>query len=516
MAHPVRPESFIDISNFYTVTIYNKGAEVVRMIHHILGAKRFRQGTDLYFERHDGQAVTTEDFVKAMEDATGVDLSQFRLWYSHAGTPELHVKATHNSSDNTLTLDIEQTCPPTPGQETKQPFHIPLAMGLISTEGEDLPLQLKGEDTVRVHPVFDIKQAHSQLVFENIPEGTLPSLLRGFSAPVKIFYNYEKYDVRFLMSHDADEFNRWEAGQRLCDMVVKELLEDLEAQRPMGMYVGITEAYSNVLRDENADKIFRAQATTVPNEIVLSENYKIVDPDAIHEAREFICDKVAIALEPTLMELYEKNHEVGEYVFNYDSVARRSLKNHCLGYLMRLNTPEIRKLALRQYDTASNMTDKMAALSCLANTDCDERDYALKNFYETWKHDHLVVDKWFAVQARSRTKDTFLRIKLLAQHEAFDIKNPNKVRAVIGSLAFGNPAVFHRKDGEGYEFVADYVKRLNDLNPQMAARMANAFATWKRFDQNRQAKIESVLSDIMSKDNLQKDVFEIIDKTLRN
>lgn len=516
MAHPVRPESFIDISNFYTVTIYNKGAEVVRMIHNILGESQFRKGTDLYFERHDGQAVTTEDFVKAMEDATGVDLKQFRLWYSQAGTPELHVSSQHDPSTNRLTLNIKQTCPDTPGQTDKKPFHIPLAMGLITNNGEELPLKLLNEAEPRMHKVFDIKERDTELVFEDVSADTLPSLLRGFSAPVKVLYKYEKYDLRYLMSFDTDEFNRWEAGQRLCGMVVEELLEDIEANRPLGMYVGITEAFSNVLRDDSADKIFRAQATTVPNEIVLSENYKRINPDAIHQAREFICNTVATALEPTLVELYDKNHIDKSYKFIYEDEACRSLKNHSLGYLLRLNKPEFDHLAMTQYRSANSMTDKFAALNYFANSESDEKESVLKDFYAQWKHDHLVVDKWFSVQARSRSQDTFLRIKSLLNHEAFHIKNPNNVRAIIGSLAFGNPVVFHRKDGEGYELVADYIKQLNDLNPQMAARLANAFSNWKRFDEHRQSKIKTVLEDILAKDKLAKDVFEIVDKMLNN
>ncbi len=516
MAHPIRPESFIDISNFYTVTVYNKGAEIVRMMHHILGVEKFRQGTDLYFSRHDGQAVTTEDFVIAMEDATGVDLSQFRLWYSQAGTPELHIRSKHDAEKNTMSVRITQSCPATPGQEIKKPFHIPLAMGFISPEGDELPLTLVGDNVPVAPQVFDIKETETELVFNNIPEGSLPSLLRGFSAPVKVFYDYEKYDLRFLVSHDTDEFNRWEAGQRLCNIVVKELLEDMKAQHPLGMYVGITEAFSNVLLDETADKIFRAQATTVPNEVLLAEAYQRIDPDAIHKAREFICQTTAKALELTLLELYHAEHSNEAYEFNYNAVARRALKNHCLSYLMRLNTPEIRQLAMQQYETSNNMTDKMAALTCFANTECDERDYVLKDFYENWKHDPLVVDKWLTVQARARTKDTFIRAQLLVQHEAFDIKNPNKVRAVIGSVAFGNPVVFNRKDGEAYEFIAHYVKKLNDLNPQMSARIANAFSSWKRLDEDRQDKIHVVLNDILAKNNLSNDVFEIIDKTLKN
>ena len=516
MAHPIRPASFIDISNFYTVTVYNKGAEIVRMIHHLLGADKFRQATDLYFERHDGQAVTTDDFVQAMEDASKVDLSQFKRWYSQAGTPELHVKGEFDGNKKTYTLKITQTCPATPGQETKEVFHIPFSLGLLDSEGNELPLNLNNEKNTGQSGVFDIKDKETVLCFENIPKEPVPSLLRGFSAPVKVFFDYEKYDLRFLMSHDKDEFNRWDAGQRLSNIVIQEMIEDLNAGRTMGVYVGLTEAFSHVLSDKTADKSLITQAMCIPNEILLSELYSVVDPDAIHQAREFLCNTLAQTLKLDLLEIYQENNVQQKYTFDAESVGRRNIKNLCLAYLVRLNNEEVRGLAMQQYHNADNMTDALAALSCIVNIECDERNDILKDFYNKWQHDPLVIDKWFAIQARSTLPGALVEIKKLIEHTDFDIKNPNKVRSVVGSLSFGNPYVFHQVDGASYDFISDQIILLNDLNPQMSARMTNAFATWKRYDSARQEKMKAALEKILAHKTIAKDVYEIANKALMN
>jgi len=516
MAHPIRPASFIDISNFYTVTVYNKGAEIVRMIHHLLGKEKFRLATDLYFERHDGQAVTTDDFVQAMEDAAQVDLSQFKRWYSQAGTPELHVKGEYDPEQKTYTLNIKQTCPATPGQENKEDFHIPFSIGLLGSDGVEFPLKLSNEKNSRETGVFDIKQTETTLCFENISEAPVPSLLRGFSAPVKVFFDYEKYDLRFLMSHDSDEFNRWDAGQRLANIVIQEMIEDLNAGREMGVYVGITEAFSHVLSDKSADKSLITQAMNIPNEILLSELYSVVNPDSIHEAREFLCNTIAKSLKLDLLAVYHKNNVKQKYSFDSESVGGRNIKNQCLAYLVRLNDEEVRGLAMQQYHNADNMTDALAALSSIVNIQCDERSDVLLDFYNKWKHDPLVIDKWFAIQARCTLPDTLSEIKRLIKHEDFDIKNPNKVRSVIGSLSFGNPYVFHQADGASYDFISDQIILLNDLNPQMSARMTNAFAIWKRYDDSRQIKMKAALEKILAHKTISNDVYEIANKALTN
>ncbi|VAW87399.1 Membrane alanine aminopeptidase N [hydrothermal vent metagenome] len=517
MAHPIRPASFIDINNFYTVTVYNKGAEVVRMIHHLLGTEKFRQGTDLYFERHDGEAVTTDDFVKAMEEASGVDLSQFRRWYSQAGTPELYVTDEFDSSNNTYTLTVKQSCPATPEQVSKQPFHIPFAVGLLNDKGEACRLSLQSSNMpANENMLLDIKKTESSFVFEGIYKKPTPSLLRGFSAPVKIFYDYSKDDLRFLMSHDKDAFNRWDAGQRLATIILKELIEDINIPHPLDVDVSFLEAMGHVLQDQTAEKSLITQALSVPNEILISELYTPFNPDAIHEAREFLCHSIAKAMEPALTEIYHQNNRCKDYQFNAEQIGQRALKNQCLAYLVRLNTEDVRQLALDQYQSANNMTDLLAALSSLVNIECDERQTVLQDFYKKWAHDPLVVDKWFSIQARAVIGDALPTIKSLLQHDAFDIKNPNKVRAVIGSVCFANPVVFHQADGETYNFVAEQIIVLNDLNPQIAARLANAFNTWKRVDDSRQIEIENALQKILAHSTISKDVFEVVNKTLIN
>ena len=516
MAHPIRPDSFIDINNFYTVTVYNKGAEVVRMIHHLLGEEKFRLGTDLYFDRYDGQAVTTDDFVQAMEDASGYDLNQFRNWYSQAGTPQLNISGDYDAGQKTYTLNVEQTCPATPGQIEKELFHIPLSMGLIDEEGNSIPLKLAEEPAQRSSQVFDIKHQNTSLVFENIESKPVPSLLRGFSAPVKVAFDYSKDELRFLMSHDSDEFNRWDAGQRLANIIIQELVEDYNEKRPMGVDLHFADAIGLVLNDSSADRSLITQAITIPNEILLSDLFATVDTDAIHEAREFLCLTLVKILDMDFSRIYHALNTNESYQFNGESVGRRRLKNQCLAYLMRLNTEEVREIALKQYKSANNMTDALAAVACFANNNCEESEEVVTDFYNKWKHDPLVIDKWFSIQCRSTLPATLDKIIALYNHESFDIKNPNKVRAVIGSLGFGNPSVFHQANGAAYEFYADKIILLNDLNPQMSARLANAFSTWKRYDESRQALIKSALEKILSHKTIAKDVYEVVDKTLKN
>jgi len=512
MAHPIRPQSFIDISNFYTVTIYNKGAEIVRMIHQLLGETNFRKGTDLYFERHDGQAVTTEDFVTAMEDATGYDLTQFSNWYDQAGTPVLDVSGVYDDAAEQYALTVKQSCAATPGQESKKPFHIPFNVGLLDTSGGDFPLVIEGESLTQ--PVLDIKKPAETFVFENISEPPLPSLLRSFSAPVKVNFDYSKDELRFLMAKDNDDFNRWDAGQRLSNIVIQELVEDNKAMRPMGVFEAFVDAMGQVLNNTAADKSLTTQALSIPNEILLSEAYEVVDPNAIHVSREFLCLTLAKALSPDFSRVYQENNIVESYQFASEQIGRRSLKNQCLSYLVRLKTEETIDLAMKQYTNSDNMTDSLAALACLANTECEEREFVLNDFYQKWKHDPLVVDKWFGIQSRSTLPGTFSHIKQLVEHSAFDIKNPNKVRSVVGGLGFGNPVVFHQADGEAYEFYADHIIKLNDLNPQMSARLANAFSTWTRYDESRQTLIKDQLHRILKHDGIAKDVYEIVKKTL--
>jgi aminopeptidase N len=511
MAHPVRPDSYIEINNFYTVTVYEKGAEVVRMQHNLLGADGFRKGTDLYFQRHDGEAVTTDDFVKCMEDASGEDLQQFRLWYSQAGTPELKIRDEYHAEAQRYTLTVEQSCPATPGQAEKEPLHIPLALGLLDKEGRELTLRLEGEeDSVQGTRVLELRRSVEQFIFTGIPERPVPSLLRGFSAPVKLRYDYSDEGLMFLMAHDSDGFNRWDAAQTLAQKILLQRVSDPEAVIPEGF----VEAFRRALRDPTGDKALLAEILTLPTESYLGDQMEQVDVEGIHRARESLKLDLATALREDFLAIYEANRESGEYRIDAGSIGRRSLKNLCLGYLMQIDDEGVRQLCADQYAEGQNMTDEMAALSLLANSETSQREPVLKDFHDRWRDDPLVLDKWFSVQAVSKRADTLQRVLELMQHPAFSIRNPNKVRALVGAFCSANPYRFHAADGSGYAFLADRVLELNKLNPQVAARMLRIMARWQRYDAERQGMIKSQLQRILAAEDLSKDVFEVASKSL--
>ncbi len=511
MAHPVRPDSYMEINNFYTVTVYEKGAEVVRMQYNLLGPEAYRQGSDLYFERHDGQAVTTDDFVRCMEDASGKDLQQFRLWYAQAGTPELMVRDEYDAAEQRYILTVEQSCPATPGQPEKAPMHIPLAMGLLDSEGNDLPLQLEGEGAaVEGTRVLELRQASEQYVFINVPERPAPSLLRGFSAPVKLRYDYSDEALMFLMAHDSDGFNRWDAAQTLAQKILLQRVTEPQAQIPPGFI----EAFRRALNDPASDKALLAEILTLPSESWLGDQMAQVDVEAVHRAREGVRRDLAQALRNDFMAIYEANRETGGYQVDAESIGRRSLKNLCLGYLMQLEDEELQQLCVDQYGKGHNMTDVMAALALLADSDAPQREAVLEDFYKRWQDDPLVLDKWFGVQAMSKRDDTLQQVIGLMEHPAFSIRNPNKVRALVGAFCSGNPVRFHAADGSGYRFLADRVLELNALNPQVAARMLRIMARWRRYDSGRQDLMREQLQRVLNAEALSRDVYEVASKSL--
>ena len=506
MAHPVRPQSYMEIRNFYTMTVYEKGAEVVRMQHTLLGPELFRKGMDLYFERHDGQAVTTDDFVAAMQDASGIDLTQFKRWYDQAGTPLLDVTGDYDAAARRYTLSVKQSCPPTPGQDTKLPFHIPFAVGLVGPDGKDV-----------VSKMLSVKAAEETFVFEDVPAKPVPSILRGFSAPVIANYAYSEADLAHLMAHDADAFNRWEAGQRLATG----LLLGGAASAPQSLPGGTArapqsfiDAFARVLRDGPKDPAFAAEALNLPSEMTLAEQMEVVDPNALHAARNTLRRQLAAALRTELLATRESMTVSGPYSPGAAAAGRRALKNLCLGLLMELDDAEIRALCVKQFETADNMTDAMAALTQLANTDCPERALALASVYDRWKHEPLVVDKWLSVQATSRLPGTLAEVKRLTAHPAFDIKNPNKIYSLIRAFVAANHVRFHAADGGGYAFAAEQVVAIDKLNPQVAARVARCFDRWKKFDAGRQAHSRAALEKILGTDGLSRDVAEIVGKAL--
>ncbi len=516
MAHPVRPDAYVEINNFYTSTVYNKGAEVIRMYHTLLGVEGFRRGMDLYFERFDGQAVTTDDFLQAMADANGADLEQFRLWYSQAGTPQLLVAGDYDPAARTYALSIRQSCPPTPGQAEKRPFHIPLAMGLLDGQGNDLPLQLAGESApaAAATRVLELRRAEETFRFVNVPCPPVPSLLRGFSAPVKLQMDYSADELAFLMAHDSDEFNRWEAGQQLAVRLMLELIGDYQAGRPLALDSGFLEAFRLTLCDDRADPALLAQALTLPTETYLFEQMAVADPEAVHAVREFMRKTLAENLRREFTAVLKASRTSGLYSTDPAEVGRRSLKNLCLSYLMTLEDPDIVRWCREQFEQGENMTDVMAALHCLANSEAPERASALAGFYARWQQDPLVVDKWFTLQASSRRPDTLAEVKRLMDHPAFNIKNPNKVRALIGAFCQGNPARFHDAGGAGYAFLGDQVLAVNRLNPQVAARLLAPLTRWRRFDKERRQQMRAQLERLLQAADLSRDVYEVVSKSL--
>ncbi|HEY9381233.1 MAG TPA: aminopeptidase N [Burkholderiales bacterium] len=514
MAHPIRPASYMEISNFYTPTVYEKGAEVVRMIHTLLGKDAFRSGMDLYFKRHDGQAVTTDEFVNAMADASRVDLTQFKRWYDQAGTPVLQTSGTYDATARTYTLTVKQSCPPTPGQPDKLPLHIPFALGLVGPDGNDIPLQLKGESAAQgTSRVLSATKPEERCTFINVPAQPVPSLLRNFSAPVILQHEYSEAELTHLMAHDSDAFNRWEAGQRLATRILLRGVETVRAGGTLGVPASFIDAFARVLTDAKADPAFGAEALALPSEAFLGEQMAVVDPDAIHTARVAVRVGIAEALKAQLLETYRAHTPRGDYSPDAKSAGERALRNLCLGYLMELNDAPMRALCVNQFEAADNMTDAMAALSALANVDAPERQTALDHFYAKWHNEALVVDKWLLVQATSRLPDTPMRVRQLMEHPGFSIRNPNKVYALLGGFR-SNQVHFHAADGAGYRFFAEQVIALDKLNPQVASRMARGFDRWKKFDAGRQAHARAALESIRDTPNLSKDVCEIVIRAL--
>ncbi|MDE1165691.1 MAG: aminopeptidase N [Pseudomonas sp.] len=519
MAHAVRPDSFIEISNFYTLTVYEKGSEVVGMIHTLLGAEGFRKGSDLYFERHDGQAVTCDDFIKAMEDANGADLGQFKRWYSQAGTPRLAVSESYDAAAKTYSLTFRQSCPATPDKVEKLPFVIPVALGLLDANGQDIPLRLQGEAAAAgTSRVISVTEAEQTFTFVDVAAQPLPSLLRGFSAPVKLSFPYSRDQLMFLMQHDSDGFNRWDAGQQLSVAVLQELIAQHQAGRPLVLDQRLVKALASVLGNAQLDQAMVAEMLSLPSEAYLTEISEVADVDAIHAAREFARQQLADSLFDALWQRYQANRAISrgtEYVAEAEHFARRALQNIALSYLMLSGKPEVVAATLEQFDAADNMTERLTALAVLVNSDFSaERAKALEVFAENFKDNPLVMDQWFSVQAGSTMPGGLARVQALMEHPAFNFKNPNKVRALIGAFAQQNLINFHAADGSGYRFLADLVIRLNALNPQIASRQLSPLTRWRKYDSARQALMKGELERILASGELSSDVYEVVSKSL--
>jgi aminopeptidase N len=485
------------------------------MMRNLCGAEGFRRGCDLYFERHDGQAVTTDDFVKAMEDANGIDLRQFRLWYSQAGTPVVKATSHYDSQQGRLDLTLEQSCPPTPGQDSKQPFHIPVEIALLDDTGRPFPVPVPGEtQPAATCCTLALRERSQTFSFSGIERPPVVSLLRGFSAPVKLDVERSNKELAFLLAHDPDPFNRWDAGQTLAINTLLELVGRLQNGAQLTLDDQFVEAFRATLEHTSLDPALITQALTLPSESYLADQCETVDVDAIYQAREFVRNTLADRLQESFARIYRLYDHQEVYRFDADHMAQRSLKNLCLGYLTEVDNPQARQRCLDQLQHANNMTDTLAALSALAQHPWPEREQQLHHFYTTWQRDPQVVDKWFGIQAGSRLPDTLERVKKLLHHPAFRLTNPNKVRALIGRFCMGNPVRFHAANGEGYHFLADQVIELDGINPQMAARLVSALSRWKRFDTNRQALMQTQLNRIVERPKVSRDVFEIVSKSL--
>jgi aminopeptidase N len=514
LAHPVRPKTYIEINNFYTATVYEKGAELVRMLQTIVGREGFRQGMDLYFARHDGTAATVEDFVKCLEDAVGCDLGQFMLWYNQSGTPELVCSLAHDARRKWAELTVEQVLPPTPGEPKKKPLHIPVKLGLLGGNGRDLELRLATGETINDGLVYLTTKSRT-FRFVDVPSRPIPSLLREFSAPVKLTIDLSDRDLEFLMANDSDLFNRWQAANELAMRTLVHLVRGREAGKHSPSGVAYARALASTITDEQLEPAYRAELLRLPTEADLArEIAHNVDPGAIHRARKRLLRLVGTTLAPQLDQLYAACAPRGAFSPNPASAGQRALRNTALTLLNARGTPRDKTRLAEHYWSATNMTDMAHALFILASEAGGDGRKALDHFFERWKDDHLVIDTWFAAQAVSPRATTLRRVRALAKHPLFSLTAPNKVRALIGNFATLNSVQFNRPDGAGYAFVTEQVLSLDRFNPQIAARMLGCFRSWRSLEPGRRKHAKRALQKVAKTKGLSRDVFEIVSKML--
>ncbi|EGR2892309.1 aminopeptidase N [Vibrio parahaemolyticus] len=508
MSHPIRPDKVIEMNNFYTLTVYEKGSEVIRMYHTLLGEEGFQKGMKLYFERHDGTAATCEDFVSAMEDATGVDLKQFRLWYSQSGTPTLRVNSEYNAEAKTYALTVEQFTEATQDQAEKQALHIPFDIELYDSKGQTTPLIINGES---VHNVLDIKQDKQTFVFENVADQPVPSLLREFSAPVKLEYDYSDAELIFLMKHATNDFARWDASQMLLAKYIRQNVTNVQTGSEVQLSEDLIDAFRGVLLDENLEPAFIAQVFSLPSINEITGWYKQIDVDAVDTVLNSITVSLSAALEDELSATYHTLKQA-EYTIDHAAIGKRALRNQCLQFLA--HTDKGNTLVKAQYEAANNMTDTIAAMSAANSAQLECREELMADYSDKWKHDGLVMDKWFALQGTNPAEDALEKVKATMNHEAFSLKNPNRTRSLIGSFLAANPVRFHDKSGSGYQFAGEILRQLNDSNPQVASRMIDPLLKFRKYDEARQAMIRAELEKLKAMDNLAKDLFEKVTKAL--
>jgi len=516
MAHPVRPDAYMEIDNFYTVTVYEKGAELIRMLHTMLGRELFCQGLRLYLGRHDGQAATVEDFVHAMAEVSQRDLKQFGRWYTQSGTPRLTVTDGFDPSDGTYILTIRQECPSTPGQEVKEPFHIPIAVGLLDCRGKALPKEVESEtECGKDSFLIELTQKEETYTFSGLAEKPVPSLLRNFSAPVIVHYSYDLDTLCFLFERDQDPFNRWEAGQRLMTRCLLDLVACFQEDREPYLATEIEKAFRAILTKRlPEDLAFASQLLILPSEEYLAYQMQVIDVEGIHEARTFMRRSLALALEPLFLRLFEDLKPDTPYRYDATQAGLRQLKNLCLSYLAEKEEDDIFHLLETRLRESDNMTDEIAALKELAHRPSPAREKVLGDFYTKWSQDQLVLDKWLTIQATAPLPDTLTEVRKLMRHPSFSITNPNRVRALIGSFCKGNPVNFHRKSGDGYDFLIEQVLVLDPINSQIAARLLTSLSRWQRYDEERQALMRSALEQVIAQPTLSRHCYEVAVKSL--
>ena len=510
MAHPIRPDKVIEMNNFYTLTVYEKGSEIIRMIHTLLGEVNFQKGMQLYFERHDGSAATCDDFVQAMEDASNVDLSHFRRWYSQSGTPIVSVRDDYNPETEQYTLTISQRTPPTPDQEEKLPLHIPFDIELYDNEGQVIPLQKEGHP---VHNVLNVTQEEQTFVFDNVYFQPVPSLLREFSAPVKLEYKWSDQQLTFLMRHARNDFSRWDAAQSLLTTYIKLNVARQQQGQPLSLPLHVADAFRAILLDADIDPALAAEILTLPSPGEMAELFDIIDPVAIVAVREALTRTLATELSDEFLAVYNA-HKLDAYRVEHADIGKRSLRNTCLRYLAFADAKLGDALVTQQYHTADNMTDALAALSAAVAAQLPCRDALMQEYDDKWHQDGLVMDKWFILQATSPASNVLETVRGLLNHRSFTLSNPNRVRSLIGAFAGSNPAAFHAEDGSGYRFMVEMLTELNSRNPQVASRLIEPLIRLKRYDEGRQTQMRAALEQLKGLENLSGDLYEKIAKAL--
>lgn len=514
-AHPVRPDSYMEINNFYTMTVYNKGAEVVRMLAMVLGPEGFRRGMDDYFLRHDGQAVTVEDFLAAMSAGSGRDLSPFMVWYQQSGTPVVTLEHDYDAKHKTCTLTFQQSTPPTPGQAVKQPFPIPLLVALLDKNGREIPLHLEGSEGEATTRLLELAKEKQTFKFTQVGSRPVPSVLRHFSAPVRMHAKLSSEEMGFLWCHDGDGFNRWEGGQAFASQLLLRAVEDWKLGEVFTVPEVFLGAFKKNMEDTTLQPMDKAMLLMLPDEKYVLDQMDKGEPEGVYMVRRRFKKRLAQNFAGIMHDLYQALAEKDKsYRYDRGAVGRRTLKNLCLDYLVTGDCQRFGPLAVKQYETTDNMTDRLQALVKLAHEEHVIAHDVLEDFYKRWKNDPLVMDKWFAIQATSPAQNTLDRVKSLLHHKQFNITNPNKVRALIGSFCHTNPYRFHGANGDGYRFLVQMIEKLNKINPQVAARMVTPMVPWKRFDERRGRLMLEALRSIAALPDLARDIHELVHKAL--